>query len=565
MLGRQGVRVSAGPSPLRVLWVSPRAEEANALESALAPERGSVARAANASAACEALAGERFDAVVVSHPLPDAEAVGTCAALSAVPGCPPLLVIDGVDRTRELAQALPADARPARCVARPVAPADLRALLGELTAPEAEAAPDASVDRRGFANVLLDLAARGETGVLEVRSDTSTTRIYVRRGAPISVEGGSLRETLGRLLVRTGELSERDYERVIQRMTEQVIDNEYQRMGEVLIQLGLMRSQDVFQALSLQAGEKIVEAFAASRVELAFEATPELPSTLEPLAVPPFPALLVESVKRHFSLDEQNDLILPIARSRMRMRVPAPDLRLSARDVRIASELGRASSVAEFWRKREEARPVLAALALVDALVAQAAVASAKSQPIARVPLVRRHSAEFARDVVSPPKSRPAPGASDDTPSAASGRAEPSKTRLEAERLFHDAKKLAQQEKFVEALAVLQRAVALQPDEPEYRMHEAWVAYLSARVTQRIARAKAIACARKMIEADPRSGRPRFILGRLLLDEGDADAGVRELELALMRDPADEDAKKALAKLRAAPSPARAPRRRASS
>jgi predicted Zn-dependent protease len=98
-------------------------------------------------------------------------------------------------------------------------------------------------------------------------------------------------------------------------------------------------------------------------------------------------------------------------------------------------------------------------------------------------------------------------------------------------------------------------------------MHEAWIAYLSARVTQRIARAKAIACARKMIEADPRSGKPRLILGRLLLDEGDTEAADRELELALLRDPADEDAKKALAQLRGAPNsrPARAPRRRASS
>jgi hypothetical protein len=548
------------------LWVSPRAEEANALAGALALGRGSVARAASASAACETLGRERFDVVVLSHPLPDAEAVGACAALSAVPGCPRLLVLDAIDRTRELAQALPADARPARCIAQPVALPELRALLEELTAPEEEAGPDASVDRRGFANVLLDLAARGDTGVLEVRSETSTTRIYVRRGAPISVEGGSLRETLGRLLVRTGELSERDYERVIQRMTEQVIDNEYQRMGEVLIQLGLMRSPDVYQALSRQAGEKIVEAFAASRVELVFEASPDLPSSIEPLAVPPFPALLVESVKRHFSLDEQNDLILPIARSRMRLRVPPPDLRLGTGDVRIASELGRASSVAEFWRKREDARAILAALVLVDALVPQAATAAPKAQPIARIPLGQRPSAQFARDVVSPPKPRPATASADgveDAPAAVG----PSKTRLEAERLFHDAKKLAQQEKFVEALAALQRVVALQPDEPEYRMHEAWIAYLSARVTQRIARAKAIACARKMIEADPRSGKPRFILGRLLLDAGDADAASRELELALLRDPADEEAKKALAQLRGAPSsrPARAPRRRASS
>jgi len=549
--------MSAVTNPLHVLLVSARPDEVKTLGGPLARERIAVALAKTVAGACQALSKHAFDAVVVSHPLPDAEAVGSCAALSAVAGCPPILVIDTIDRTREVLGALPADARPARCVTRPVDGAKLPELLRELIEAEPDAEPNASVDRRGFAAVLLDLAERAETGVLEAHAGTVTTRIYVQRGAPISVEGGSLRDTLGRLLVRTGALSERNYERVIQRMTENLIDNEHQRMGEVLIELGLMKPVDVYHALSQQAGEKIVEAFAASRVELAFEAAPELSTAIEPLAVPPFPALLVECVKRHFGPDEQNALLMPITDARLRLRNPAPELRLSGDDARVAAALGRASSVGELWRSNESARATLAALVLTGALVPQAggSAPAASSKPVARIALVKRRSADFARDVVTRRKQHPAAragatAAEDDTPTASTARLDESKSRLEAEQIFQHARKLVEREKFIEALAALQHVVALQPSEPEYRMYEAWTSYLSSRVTQRIARAKAIACARKMVEADPRAAKPHTILGRLLLDDGDSTSATRELELALVRDPNDEDAKKGLAQAR---------------
>ncbi|HEY8122527.1 MAG TPA: DUF4388 domain-containing protein [Myxococcota bacterium] len=544
--------MSAAASPTRVLLVSARAEDVKTLGGPLARERIAVVLAKTVMGACDELHKQRFDALLLSHPLPDAEPVGACAAVSAVAGCPPILLIDTIDRSHEVLGALPSDARPARCIARPVDAAKLPHLIRELI--EAEAPPDASIDRRGFANVLVDLAERTDTGVLEVRAAAVITRVYVRRGVPVSVEGGSLRDTLGRLLVRTGALSEPDYERVVQRMTEHVIQNEHQRMGEVLIELGLMRPLDVYQALSRQAGEKIVECFAASRVELAFDAAAALPDGIEPLAVLPFPALLVEVVKRHFSSDEQNALLAPIAGARMKLRDPAPDLRLSGEDARIAGSIARASTLAEVWRGNEAARAPVAALSLTGALVPQAAGAKV----LARIALKPRASVQFSRDVVAPRKRAPAGSthegaASDDAPAPSVNQRDDSKARLEAEKLFQSARKLVEREKFNEALVAMQQVVALQPNEPEYRMLEAWTAYLAARVTQRIARAKAIACARKMIEGDPRAAKPHTILGRLLLDDGDAAAAARELELALVRDPNDDEAKRGLAAARAKP------------
>jgi tetratricopeptide (TPR) repeat protein len=535
----------AAHKPSRVLLVSARPEEVKTLGGPLARARFAVVLATNASDACDALQRDAFDALLLSLPLPDAEPVGACAALSAVPGRPPIVLIDAVDRSRELMGALPADSRPARCAVRPIEPAKLPDLVREVI--EAEGALDASVDRRGFANVLVDLAERAETGVLEVRADGVVTRIFVARGVPASVEGGSLRDTLGRMLVRTGALSEAQYQRVIQRMTEHLIDNEHQRMGEVLIELKLLGHADVFRALSQQAEEKIVECFAAPRVELAFDPAAELAETIERLEIPPFPALLVAAVKRHFSADEQSALLMPIAGARMRLRSPAPDLRLDPEDARIAQHVARASSVAEVWRAKESARGTLAALAAVGALVPRTPQRPAAPEPRPVVP-TPRVSGRFTREFVGPRGALPPPGAPASEPAAAG--ADAAKARLEAEGCFQRARALVDAEKFLEALPEFQRAVALQPHEPEYRMHEAWAAYLAARVAQRIARAKAVACARKMSEADPRAAEPHSILGRLLLDDGDMPGAKRELELALTRDPNDAEAGRALARAR---------------
>jgi hypothetical protein len=539
-------------NPTRVLLVSAQNAEVKSLGGPLARDRTSVTRAKSAAEATDTLARGGFDALILSLPLPDADAVGACAAVSAVAGCPPILLIDHVDRSREVLGALPLSQRPVLCLARPVDGGKLPDLVRDML--RADDGPDPTVDRRGFACVLLDLASRGDTGALEVRCAGVVTRIFVRRGAPISVEGGSLRETLGRILVRRGALSERDYERVIRRMTERPIDNEHQRMGEVLIQLGLMRPADVFEALSAQAAEKLKACFATERAELIFHEMEALPASIEPLAVPPFPALLVEIVKLHFSEEEQSALVAKVAGSRMRLRQPAPELRLAGEDARIVASLNGSRSLGEVWRENPGGRAALAALVLTDALEIIPTEARRTPGPTPAPPA----SAEFARDVVVPRQraprvpEAPAGDGSNAVRRSAGVPGHEGKSRLEAEQLFTASRKLLEREKFDEASALLQRVVALLPEEPEYRMLEAWASYLAARVAQRIARAKAVACARKMLEIDARAARPHTILGRLLLDDGDAAGAIKELELALVRDPADEEARKALSLARGA-------------
>jgi Flp pilus assembly protein TadD len=100
-------------------------------------------------------------------------------------------------------------------------------------------------------------------------------------------------------------------------------------------------------------------------------------------------------------------------------------------------------------------------------------------------------------------------------------------------------------------MKLLRQAVELEPDEPEYAMVEAWISYLDARQSVRVARARAVGAARKQLEAAPKAPRVRTILGRLALDDGDRERATREFELALIQDPEDEEAKRSLKQLRA--------------
>jgi tetratricopeptide (TPR) repeat protein len=140
---------------------------------------------------------------------------------------------------------------------------------------------------------------------------------------------------------------------------------------------------------------------------------------------------------------------------------------------------------------------------------------------------------------------RRAPGPAAETPRAPSP-ADASKSRLEAEQSYRRGRELLDAEKPLEAAKLLRRAIELEPGEPEYAAADAWAGYLEARHAVRVARARALAFARRLLEADPKAAKARTVLGRLALDEGDRGRATREFELALLQDPEDAEARRGL-------------------
>jgi tetratricopeptide (TPR) repeat protein len=516
-------------------------EELRAFGLPLHREGIAVTRVRDLAAAVAALHEAAFDAAIVSHPLPDADVIASCARLRQVPGAPPLILADALDPN---AITFPSAIRPARLAKKPLDAGKIASWIREIVdAPEEDeeaAAPRGSAPL-GLGSALLQLSQARETGVLEVTSGTVHTRIFLHEGAPVSAEGGSLRETLGRMLLRRGALAEADYVRVIERMTEQVMANEHQRMGEVLVELGLLSSQEVHAALETQVAEKVTACFQWADATWSFSELDALPDGLEPFTLPPTERLIYTGLR-----DQAPPVVLavalePHAAACPRLARPATALQellqLDATALRQLERLDGSRSLAQLLREDAQAMPLLAVLLLIDAL------------ELAGGARPRETSKAFAREVVGRRKPGAAASAAPaETPAAPPPN--PAQNRLEAEQCFRRAQQLLAADKLHEAAGLLRRAVELEPDEAEYAMVESWVSYVEARQSVRIARARATAAARKLLEVDPKAQRVHTILGRLALDEGDRARAIREFELALLRDPEDEDAKRGLRQLR---------------
>jgi len=525
----------------RVLLVTQSDEELRAFGLPLHRERIAVTRVRDLAGATAALQAGAFDAAIVSHPLPDADVIGSCASLSQVPGAPPLVLLDSLDPN---AHTFPATIRPARLLRKPIDPQKLGLLVREvIDAPEEDPAPSApSTAPLALASALLQLSAARETGVLEISSGDVRTRIFLGAGAAVSAEGGSLRETLGRMLLRRGELDEADYVRVIERMTERVMANEHQRMGEVLVELGLLSGQEVHRALEAQVFEKVTACFQWADASWTFSELDELPEELEPFTLPPVERLVYAGLREFTTPASLQAGLEPHAAARPRLRRPAAALQellqLDATALRQLERIDGSRTLAQLAAEGGSAQALLVTLLLSDGLELDAGAAqAARARETTRV--------QFGREVVGRRKSGPAPAAAAETAPA-----KPAQNRLEAEQCFRRAQQLIASDKPFEAAKLLRRAVELEPGEPEYAMVESWVSYLEARHAVRVTRARAITAARKLLEADPKAQRVHTILGRLALDEGDRDRAVREFELALLRDPEDEEAKRGLRQVR---------------
>jgi Flp pilus assembly protein TadD len=120
--------------------------------------------------------------------------------------------------------------------------------------------------------------------------------------------------------------------------------------------------------------------------------------------------------------------------------------------------------------------------------------------------------------------------------------------RLEAEHAFNQGLRLQRESLLPGALREFRRAVELLPDEPEYRLLEAWLEYRIAQGgdARGLAAAKVRACADRVLRASESSARAHAVLGQLALQEGDDPAAERSLRLAVRYDAADVETARAL-------------------
>ena len=133
--------------------------------------------------------------------------------------------------------------------------------------------PDAIVETH-LARMLVALRDERATGVLDVAEPAYRTSIYVSDGSAVFAEGGSIDDSLGRLLMRSGRITSEQYQRILERMTDALVDDELMRFGEVAIELGILRPDEVMSALAQQVKDKIHRCMRAEEARWIYRADP---------------------------------------------------------------------------------------------------------------------------------------------------------------------------------------------------------------------------------------------------------------------------------------------------
>jgi CheY-like chemotaxis protein len=549
---------------LQVLMIEPEESIATPLAAGLRTLGANVVRVVNGRSTLAHLRGHAADAVLMAAPLPDADWEALAAWIRQRPEPPILIVLRNLAREPD-GNAETTDGCADAVLERAAKLEEIGAAIEAAWSSRGESVAEGTTSVH-LPELLVARRACGDSGVLEIRAEGICTRIFLHCGAPVFAEGGALRETLGRMLLQRGALTEADYVRVIERMTERLMESETTRMGEVLVELGLLTPAEVFVALSEQVREKIISCLRWERFTYGFEAVDTLPQELGSYPSLQLEDLILDGVRAHYGPDRLESLLVPFAARRPTRTEDLARLtsrfRLSPVEQRLLRLVDGQHTLAEV-RNGAPLDPVHSAQVLAALLLAGGIVWDDPARSHAaevKTPVALGSASERVRSIQSAPAPRgpsrmgpPRSLAQLRQSLARAGREgpkpiDPKTASLESERAFRQGLQLLERSAVSGALRAFGRACALRGDEPEYRMYEAWAALLAAPDddSRALARAKVKACAQRMLQHDRDSARAHGMLGQILLAAGEFDHAEGHFRSVLRSAPADRDALRGL-------------------
>jgi hypothetical protein len=421
---------------------------------------------------------------------------------------------------------------------------------GLVPAPEPSPALAHRADYR-LVRTLLALQHASATGTLRVEAEGVVTIVRILDGHPVFVEGGLPADSLGRLLVRRGTISESTLAMVEE---ERMLLQGRLRFGEVAQRLGVIVAEALQKALRDQVREKLGRCLHWERNQHVFvagdvacEPLPDGPLAMEPL--------LLEGIKLHFSLERARQLLKPALDERVELWGRREDitsrLLLDEEHQQLLSDLLLAPSIDLLLRgqgsEQQRAAHLLCALALFDQLILPEPEAPEKSGPfvIDELPRTRRSA---------PPSSRPpepvAGALEEERPGFAGAAADlPGKEKLLADSAFLQGKELLRAGEYGAAADAFREASNLRPNALEYALFAGWSAYLSTGRAGKWREMLLELCERTLAQ-DRHLAFAHHVRGQLALESKDIGTAQESLLRAVELDPEDDEAQRLLDRLK---------------
>jgi tetratricopeptide (TPR) repeat protein len=237
-----------------------------------------------------------------------------------------------------------------------------------------------------FPRALASLWRQEASGTLAVRQQNLRKRILLRGGVPVFAESNNVDESLGRLLVKRGLISESAH---VQALTE-AVETE-RELGEVLVEHGQLSPFDLFSTMRRCFGTCILDAFRWQAGTLTFDPhEPELEGKIV-LRVEPA-ALIVRGVVAQSPLEVIRRDSLDIADAPLVLAHGGlerlQELKLAPAELRLARALAAPTSVAVLMAQSPAVAPELIlrlvyALRLLDLVMTAEEAAAQEPAPVA--------------------------------------------------------------------------------------------------------------------------------------------------------------------------------------
>lgn len=399
---------------------------------------------------------------------------------------------------------------------------------------------------------LLGIQHRKETGTLRVEAEGVVTIVRIRDGHPVFVEGGLPADSLGRLLVQRGQISESTLAMIEE---QRMLLQGRMRFGEVACRLGVLESEMLDDALRDQVRDKLQRCLHWERNQHTFvtedhgvQALPGRALEVEPL--------LLGGVARHFSGERVQDVLSPLWREAVRLRSDREHISdrfgFGQFEQAMLDQILIGASVGHVMAGPAAQNPrvghVLVALALCDQVEVPELDAPDESGPfviedLARTPRRSLRVSDTTGDTSVSDSIRPPAGAAEDAVAL------PGKEKLLADSAFLQGKELLRAGEYGAAADAFREASNLRPSALEYALFAAWSAYLSTGRAGKWRDMLSELCSRTLAQ-DRHLAFAHHVKGQLALESKDLDTAKSSLLRALELDPQDDEAKRLLDRMK---------------
>ena len=421
---------------------------------------------------------------------------------------------------------------------------------------------------------LLELQREKKWGVVDVDGGGTHTCIYVADGKPVFAEEGTLSDTLGRLLVREGALTQEQYAMILARMTEAVFQAEPMRFGEVAVALGFLTPQQVQESLAAQVQQKVIRCIALPNASFTFRAGRDwavgrFPSSVEPLVLHAAVGLEPKRLAEILRAD---------AGARARLLEDAEKtgaaFGLGGAELRFVESIDGRRTVRELLATPDvDAESILAALAMCDYVAIVDPSAVIVPAPSDGPSATRGSHADIAverrKRLVRFTAQRSAAKTADSATARAQAEAalkrvwesrrgttqepekpkSPQEARLLAEAAFQLGVSYLRSSSLARAVQELSRAVELTPGAPEYALYARWAEYAHehGKLSAEDDAARIVAldvAANRALEQVADLAFAHYVLGQVYMHDGDDDRALRSFKRAVRLDPEMIDAER---------------------